>query len=96
MAEANGHTVKHSMIQAVVLKKKADAHILELEPNVDQARYLINNMLDTLEIAAKGTVPMEVLFKCNTKYYLCNPKYCAFHGSCPATKRTVKHKRPNI
>ena len=84
------------MIQSVVLKKEPACHILELEPNVDQAKYLVNNLLDTLEIAAKGSVPMEVLFRCNTKYYLCSEKYCSLHGSCPATKTTVKHPKPKL
>jgi len=96
LAEANGHPVSHNMIQAVVLKKKPDCHLLELEPNVDQAKYLVNNILDTLEVAVKDIVPIDVLFKCNTKYYLCSEKYCTLHGSCPATKRTVKHEKPKL
>jgi len=89
LAEENGHPVNHSMIQAVVLKKVPDCHILELEPNIDQAKYLVNHMLDTIRVAAADIVPIETLFHCNTKYYLCSPKYCALHGDCPATKKHV-------
>jgi len=97
LAVENGIDVKMNRIQSVVLKKKPEGHILELEPNIDQAKYLINNLLDKVEHAAKESAPMEVIFSCNTKYYLCSPKYCAFHGSCPATKRhTPEAKRPLI
>lgn len=94
LAQENGYIVDHSMIQSVVLKKEPACHILELEPNIPQAKYLINNILDTIRIAAADVVPMETLFHCNTKYYLCSEKYCTLHGSCPATKkhRLVENK----
>ena len=94
LAEANGHTINHSMIQAVVLKKDPDCHILELEPDVPQAKYLVNTLLDTIEAAANEVAPMDILFRCNTKYYLCSPKYCTLHGSCPATKKHVPKEDP--
>lgn len=89
LAEHNGHKVDHNIIQAVVLKKQPDCHILKLEPNVPQAKWLVNNLLDTIEAAVNEVAPMEVLFRCNTKYYLCSPKYCSLYGSCPATKKHV-------
>lgn len=87
LAQENGHVVNYSMIQSVVLKKEPACHILELKSNIPQAKYLINNILDTIEAACNEVAPMEVLFKCNTKYYLCSKKYCSLHGSCPATKQ---------
>lgn len=96
LAEHNGVIVDHSMIQSVVLKKEPACHILELEPNVPQAKYLVNNILDTVEAACNEVAPMEVLFKCNTKYYLCSPKYCNMHGSCPATKKHIPEAKPKL
>lgn len=96
LAEHNGVIVNHSMIQSVVLKKEPACHILELEPNVPQAKYLVNNILDTVEAACNEVAPMEVLFKCNTKYYLCSPKYCNMHGSCPATKKHTPVLEPKL
>ncbi len=87
LAQENGHVVNHNMLQVVVLKKEPACHILELKPNVLQAKYLINNILDTVEAACNEVTSMEVLFKCNTKYYLCSKKYCSLHGTCPATKQ---------
>lgn len=97
LAEENGHPVHHQMIQGVVLKKQPDCHILEVTPNVDQAKYLVNNLLDKIEIAVKDIVPIETIFSCNTKYYLCSPKYCNLHGSCPATRKTAnKAEKPML
>ncbi len=92
LAEANGVQIRQNRIQGVVLTKKAKGTILEMETDVDQAKYIVNTLLDTIEFAAKDLVPIDQLFRCNTKYYLCSTKYCAFHGSCPATKTTVKGK----
>jgi len=96
LAEHNGVEVRHSMIQSVVLKKEPACHILELEPNIPQAKYLVNNILDTIEAAANELAPMETLFHCNTKYYLCSPKYCNMHGSCPATKKHTPDMKPKL
>lgn len=85
LAEANGVDVKHNLIQGVVFRKgkPADGMILDMPTNVPQAKSLVNNMLDVLEIANSGTVPLEMLFRGNPKYYLCNPKYCALYNDCP-------------
>lgn len=90
LAEANGVPVVLNRIQGVVLKAKPDGHILDMLIDVDRAKYVVNTLLDTIELASKDLVPIDQLFRCNTKYYLCSEKYCAFHGSCPATKTTVK------
>jgi len=86
LAEHNGHKIDRNMIQGVILTKKPKGVILELEPDVPRAKALVNNMLDVLHVAANDMVPLDVLFRCNTKYYLCSRKYCNFYGSCPATK----------
>lgn len=87
LAIKNGYNIKHSRIQGIVLKKKPESHILPLEPNIDQAKYTINALLGTLQLASEDKAPIDLLFRCNTKYYLCSTKYCSLHGSCPATKR---------
>lgn len=89
LAQAEGKTVDRSRIQGVVLTKAPYGIMLELEPNIDQAKYLVNNLLDKIEVLAADVAPAETIFSCNTKYYLCSPKYCSLHGSCPATKRAA-------
>lgn len=85
LAEANGKKVERNRIQGVVLTAKPKAMILELEPDIPRAKYVVNTLLDTIETASKDLVPMETLFRCNTKYYLCSKKYCSLYGKCPAT-----------
>jgi len=84
LAQANGVDVKHNLIQGVVLKKTgAEGMILTMEPKVDQAKALVNGMLDTLEIVAKDVAPIETILRGNPKYYLCSPKYCSEYETCP-------------
>ena len=86
LAEANGHKIDHSMIQGIVFTKVNKGVIIEIEPNIERAKYAINNLLDKIEIATKDIVPIDTLFTPNPKYYLCSEKYCTLYGSCPATK----------
>lgn len=86
LAIEHGYNIEHSLIQGVVLKKKPEGLILEMEPKVDQAKYIVNQMLRTMEIAASDTVPLNVLFRGNPKYYLCSEKYCNFYNECEWTK----------
>jgi len=84
LAQANGIDVQHNLIQGVVLKKTgAEGMILTMETDVDQAKALINGMLDTLEIVAKDVVPIETILRGNPKYYLCSAKYCSEYNTCP-------------
>lgn len=88
LAEANGVKVHTNRIQGVVLTKTPKAMILEMETDVPKAKFLVNTILATITEAMKDLVPIELLFRCNTKHYLCSPKYCSFHGtSCPATNK---------
>lgn len=89
LAVANGIDVKHNLIQSVVLKKQPEGAILSLEPNVDQAKSMINSMLDTLDLIAKDVAPAEVILRGNPKYYLCSNKYCALYNTCPFVKGNV-------
>lgn len=87
LAQANGVDVKHNLIQGVVLKKTgAEGMILQMETNVDQAKALVNGMLDTLDLIAKDVAPIDMILRGNPKYYLCSPKYCALYNECKFVK----------
>jgi hypothetical protein len=98
LAEHNGVKVDTNLIQGVSLKKSgAEGHILTMDTNVRQTKELVNNLLDTLEVFATDTVDPKVLFRANTSYYLCSPKYCGFYNTpdCPTTyegEQTPKSK----
>jgi hypothetical protein len=86
LAQANGIDVKYNLIQGVVLKTQPQGHIMEMESDIPQAKFLVNSILDTLEVYHKDIIDPEILFRPNTKHYLCTPKYCSFYGkSCTAT-----------
>ena len=89
LAEANGLPVEHNLIQAVVLKAAPEGAILALEPKVDQARFMVNHMLDVLDVLAQDKVRPELLLPGNPKYYLCSPKYCAQYKTCPFVNGTA-------
>lgn len=84
LANANNFEVEHNLIQSVVLGKKEVAGIvLPLQTNVDKAKYLVNNMLDVLEVVAQDIMPIHHILRGNPGYYLCSPKYCAHYATCP-------------
>jgi len=83
LAEANGRTVNHSLIQGVVLKTKPEGHIMELIPQVARTKFAVNTMLETLTLFAAGNIAPDMLFRGNNKHYLCSAKYCAHHATCP-------------
>lgn len=82
VAEANGYPVEYSLIQGVVLTKQPKGIVDTLEPNVSQAKKMVNGILNTTRLAYEGNVSLDVLFHGNTGYYLCTPKYCDFHSGC--------------
>lgn len=89
LAEANGQNVEYNLIQQVVLKKQSEGAILQLEPDVDYAKNLVNGILDTLDIAYKDIVPIEYLFRGNPKHVFCSEAYCAFYNSCPYSRGKI-------
>jgi hypothetical protein len=95
LAQANGIDVKYNLIQGVVLKTQPQGHIMEMESDIPQAKFLVNSILDTLEIYHKNIIDPRILFRPNTKHYLCTPKYCSFYGTtCDATGgqgRPIQH-----
>lgn len=86
LAEHNGQRVDYNTIQGVVLKKQAEGLILPMATNVDKAKSIVNNLLDTLDVLATDKVRPEVLFRGNPKHYLCSEKYCAFYKDCMFVK----------
>jgi hypothetical protein len=82
LAQENGVDVQMSLIQNVVLKAKPEGHVMEASINVDQAKGIVNQLLDVLEVANQDIVNPDILFRGNPKYYLCSPKYCAFYNEC--------------
>lgn len=89
LAEANGRAVDRNLIQGVVLKTKPEGMILNLEPDIEKAKLLVNSMLDVTEAFYSGVRP-SLLFRGNPKYYLCQAKYCALHSTCPYAKGEIK------
>jgi len=86
LAEANGEKIDANLIQQVVLKKQPEGAILELEPNVDYSKYLVNGMLDTLDLVAKDVVPIHIILRGNPKYTFCSEKFCSHYRTCPFVK----------
>jgi hypothetical protein len=96
LAQSHGYNIEHSLIQNVILRKTSTEGLIgELTPNVEQAKFIVNKMLETMEIVEAGTIPLNVLFRGNPKYYLCSEKYCAFFNECDWVKgEAVCQKRP--
>ena len=83
LAEANGVEVNDNLIQGVVLTKSPYGTILPMEPNVEQAKSLVNSMLDTLDVVMLDVAPIETILRGNPKHVFCSPKYCALYNDCP-------------
>lgn len=84
VAESHGYTVDRCDIQGIVLAKTKTAGSIEsLDPNVDQAKYIVNSILGKLNLIWEGTIDPELLFPGNPSWYLCSPKYCKLHSTCP-------------
>lgn len=86
LANANGEKITHNLIQQVVLKKQPEGAILQLEADEDQAKYLINGILSTMELIVKDVAPIETILRPNPKHMFCSPKFCAHYNTCPAIK----------
>jgi hypothetical protein len=82
LVEENGIKVNYSTIQNVVLKAKPEGHVMECMINIPKAKSLVNTLLDTLDVYNKDVVDPDILFRGNSKYWLCSPKYCAFYNTC--------------
>lgn len=90
LAQANGYDIEHNLIQGVVLAKtKTTGGIDKLETNIDQAKYIVNNLLDRLDALYAGIDP-DLLFPGNPKHYLCSDKYCNLRPTCPFVHGNVE------
>lgn len=84
LAEQNGETVNRNLIQGVILAKtKTVGSIEEMTTNVDQAKFLINNLLDKLDVLYEDKVDPDILFPGNPKHFLCSDMYCNLRPTCP-------------
>ena len=90
LANANGEKIEHNLIQQIVLKKQPEGAILMLEPDIDQAKYLVNGILDTMDLIAKDVAPIETILRPNPKHIYCSDQFCAHYRSCPAIKGNLK------
>lgn len=82
VVEENGIKVNWSTIQNVVLKAKPEGHVMDCAIDVHKAKTLVNTLLDTLDVYLEDTVSPDILFRGNSKYWLCSPRYCAFYETC--------------
>jgi hypothetical protein len=90
LANANGENIKHNLIQQVVLKKQPEGAILQLEADIPHAKYLVNTLLDTLDLVVKDVAPIETILRPNPKHVFCSEKFCAHYRTCPAIKGNLK------
>ncbi len=93
LAEANGETINDNLIQQVVLTKQPTGAILQLEPDIEQAKYLVNGILDVMDVIAKDIVPIETLLRPNPKHVFCSEKFCAHYNTCPAIKGNLQPEK---
>ena len=83
LANKAGHKITRNIIQGVVLAKtKTVGGIDEMDTNIKQAKFIVNNLLNRLNKLYEGKIDPDILFPGNPKYYLCNPKYCNMYSTC--------------
>lgn len=84
LVEANGIPVTSNIIQGITLgKTKTEGNTMALTPNVPQAKFAVNSILDRLDVVQLDTVPLHVLFPGNPNTYLCSDKWCPNYKTCP-------------
>lgn len=86
LANANGRNIEHNLIQQVVLTKNPTGAILQLEADIAQAKYLINGMLDVMDLLAKDVAPIETILRPNPKHIFCSERFCPHYKCCPAVR----------
>lgn len=90
LAEANGEKINSNIIQQVVLKKAPEGAILQLEPDIEQAKWLVNGILDVMDLVARDVAPIEQILRPNPKHVFCSEKFCAHYKTCPAVKGNLQ------
>lgn len=86
LAIENGLDIKHNLIQQVVLKREPEGTIQQLDADIPLAKYLINGILDTLDLVMLDVAPIETVLRPNPKHVFCSERFCAHHSTCPAVK----------
>lgn len=94
LANSNGYNIQHNLIQQIVLKKVPEGAILQLEADIPQAKYLVNTLLDTLDLVYQDIAPIETILRPNPKHIFCSEKFCAHYGTCPAIKGNLLPAKP--
>ena len=83
LVQKNGYTVNQSLIHAIIiLKTECYGEILELQPDIPQALYVVDVLLKKLEAVNKYGLDPDVIFSGNNKHYLCTDKYCEHRPNC--------------
>jgi hypothetical protein len=90
LAQENGYDIKYNVIQSVVLKKVPDGAIYSLDANIPMAKYLVNTILDTLDLVLKDVVPIETILRGNPKHTFCSPRWCDHYDTCPFVQGKVE------
>lgn len=90
LAQENGIDVKHNLIHSVVLKNVPEGSIIGMETDVDNAKYLVNTILDTLDLVIKDVAPIETILRGNPKYMFCSAKWCDHHSDCPFAQGKIQ------
>jgi hypothetical protein len=83
LAEYNGVPVNNIYIHGIILTKQPTGQILKMEPDIARAKYVFNNLLDTLDLLAEDKVKPETIFRGNPGYMFCSNKYCNLYNTCP-------------
>lgn len=60
-----------------------EALILPAPLSKQQVKFIINNLIDTIELMYEKDIKPEILFKGNPKSYLCSELYCDNYKTCP-------------
>jgi len=67
-----------------------DIYVMPLQLKIEQARFVINNMIDKVNAYFDGIASGETLFSGNPASPLCSSKYCELYNECPFVKGGVK------
>ncbi|MCI4437680.1 MAG: PD-(D/E)XK nuclease family protein [Ignisphaera sp.] len=96
LAKFNGLPIEHNIIQGVILTKIPKGQILSMEANEDRALYLVENLLDTMDIMTKDIIDPKILFRGNPKHMFCSPSYCNLYYECIFVKETAPEVKQSI
>lgn len=82
LCEHHKINIEKCYIQGIILKAQPEGCVQEVHINKAQVLYIINSMLDALDLYSTDMVDPDTIFGGNPKYYLCTPKYCGRFSEC--------------